>query len=147
MKKALYIYVFCIIVVLSASLLTSCYTTQYSYESLEPQYNSYYNNWTKAQIVNQCGAPDRIVPIEGKAEILVYEDYYTRAMSLDVFDFAKTTRNYTEFYLNKDLKCYQVKTNATQKHEYREKDPEKTIEGVLWGIVGLGLLLLTVQLF
>lgn len=122
-------------------LFTSCYTTKYSYQSLEPEYNSYYKNWTKAQIVNKCGAPDRIMPIEGTSEILVYESYKTLAMSIDGFGFANNKRNYTEFYIGKDSKCYQVKTNATKAIEYQEKDDDATTQAVVWGILG-GILLI-----
>ena len=130
-----------ILISITICLLTSCYTTQYSYQSLEPEYNSFYKNWTKTQIVNKCGAPDRIMPIEGKSEILVYESYKTLVMNVDDFGFAKNKRNYTEFYIGKDSRCYQVKTNATKTIEYTEKDSEATSCAVLGGILGTILLI------
>ena len=62
--------------------LVSCYTyetvTKYRYESAQDDYNRRYRGYTRSQIINELGAPDRVVPVDGSSVILVYEKYTSR---------------------------------------------------------------------
>ena len=139
MKKLIYFLQRITKLVVFSFLLSSCYTTEYSYVSLEDTYDSYYRNWTKIQIINKFGAPDRIVPIDSPSEILVYETYKAMATNIDGLVFSQGRRNYIEFYLDKSSRCYQVKTNAKKEVEYTVKDKQTTsILAVLGGILGIG---------
>lgn len=59
--------------------LVSCYTyetvTKYRYESAQDDYNRRYRGYTRSQIINELGAPDRVVPVDSSSVILIYEKY------------------------------------------------------------------------
>jgi len=65
--------------------LVSCYTyetvTKYRYESAQDDYNRRYRGYTRSQIINELGAPDRVVPIDGSSVILIYEKYTSSVVS------------------------------------------------------------------
>lgn len=111
--------------------LVSCYTyetvTKYRYESAQDDYNRRYRGYTRSQIINELGAPDRVVTIDGNSVILVYEKYTSSIsrpfdpLGLGVGSYTKTTnRIYAEFYINSNYKCYNVRTNKVKEIPYRE---------------------------
>ena len=127
-----------LVAVTTISLLESCYTyetvTDYRYESAESDYNNKFRGYTRTQIINELGAPSRIVPIDGQSVILVYETYST---SIDEpFDplglgigssEVRTTRIFEEYYIDNNSRCYNVKTNKIKIIPY-----EKTIKRSIW---------------
>lgn len=114
-----------------ATFLVSCYTTEtvtkYRYESVQDDYNYKYRGYTKSQIINEFGAPNRIVPIDGASVILVYEKY-TSSISrpfdpwgLGIGSYTETqNRVFAEFYMDNNSKCYNVRTNMIKEVPYQE---------------------------
>lgn len=109
----------------------SCYTyetvTKYRYESAQDDYNRRYKGYTKSQIINELGAPDRVVPIDDYSVILVYEKYTTSIsrpidpLGLGIGSYTKSTnRIYEEFYINSNSVCYNVRTNKIKEIPYQE---------------------------
>lgn len=91
--------------------LSSCYEYQYATYSLENEINNKWRNATKQQIIDVWGAPNRIVPIDGNSCVVIYEEYRTSAMAISGYGFSNQRRVYAEFYIGKDSRCYQVKSN------------------------------------
>ena len=111
--------------------LVSCYTyetvTKYRYESAQDDYNRIYRGYTKSQIINSFGAPNRIVPIDGSSVILVYETYISSIRQpfdpwgLGIGSYTETTtRIFEEFYIDSNSKCYNVRTNKIKEVPYQE---------------------------
>lgn len=111
--------------------LVSCYTyetvTKYRYESAQDDYNRVYRGYTKSQIINEFGAPDRIVPIEGSSVILVYENYTSSIQppidpwGLGIGSYTETrNRIFEEFYIDSNSRCYNVRTNKIKEIPYQE---------------------------
>ena len=128
MKKTL---ITCLTMLAMSISLVSCYTyetvTKYRYESAQDDYNRKYRGYTKSQIINDFGAPNRIVPIEGSSVILVYEKYITdisqpfdpRGLGIGSYRETKN-RIFEEFYIDSNSKCYNVKTNKVNEIPYQE---------------------------
>lgn len=122
-------------IVISIAPLASCTTyqtvTDYRYESAQGDYNNKYRGYTRAQIINDMGAPDRIVPVEGQSVILVYEKYKVRRpvdpLGLGIGSYSYERDWYIEFYIGNDSKCYNVKTNKLKAIPY-----QKTIKKSPW---------------
>lgn len=111
--------------------LVSCYTyetvTKYRYESAQDDYNRRYRGYTRSQIINELGAPDRVVPIDGSSVILVYEKYTSSIsrpidpLGLGIGSYTETTsRIFEEFYIDSNSKCYNVRTNKIKEIPYQE---------------------------
>lgn len=111
--------------------LVSCYTyetvTKYRYESAQDDYNRRYRGYTRSQIINELGAPDRVVPIDGSSIILVYEKYTSSIsrpidpLGLGIGSYTETTsRIFEEFYIDSNSKCYNVRTNKIKEIPYQE---------------------------
>lgn len=127
-----------LVALLTATLLQSCYTyetvTKYRYESAQGDYVRKYKGYTRTQIINEFGAPDRIVPIDGSSVILVYEKYHSSISQpfdpwgLGIGSYTETkSRIFTEFYLDDNSRCYNVKTNKVKEIPYQE-----TIKKSIW---------------
>lgn len=127
MKKA----VIMLAIVATIGSLASCYTyetvTNYRYESLEGELNNKYRGYTRTQIINEYGAPERIVPIDASSVILVYESFSssisrpTDPLGLGLGSYRETKeRIFTEFYLDNSSKCYKVKSNRVNVIPYQE---------------------------
>ena len=111
--------------------LVSCYTyetvTKYRYESAQDDYNRRYRGYTRSQIINELGAPDRVVPVDGSSVILVYEKYTSRIsrpidpLGLGIGSYTETTnRIFEEFYMDSNSRCYNVRTNKIKGIPYQE---------------------------
>ena len=111
--------------------LVSCYTyetvTKYRYESAQDDYNRRYRGYTRSQIINELGAPDRVVPVDGSSVILVYEKYTSRIsrpidpLGLGIGSYTETTnRIFEEFYMDSNSRCYNVRTNKIKEVPYQE---------------------------
>lgn len=126
---------FLLLVVATSLSLTSCTTyqtvTDYRYESAQNDYNNKYRGYTRTQIINDMGAPNRIVPVEGQSVILVYEEYKVRRpvdpLGLGIGSYSYERDWYIEFYIGSDSKCYNVKTNKLKAIPY-----QKTIKKSPW---------------
>lgn len=110
--------------------LVSCYTyetvTKYRYESAQDDYNRRYRGYTRSQIINDYGAPDRIVSIDGSSVILVYEKFSSSIsrpvdpLGLGLGSYTETkNRIYTEFYIDNNSICYNVRTNRIKEIPYQ----------------------------
>lgn len=128
MKKNIFIVLTLLSVTIS---LASCYTyetvTKYRYESAQDDYNRRYRGYTRSQIINELGAPDRVVPIDDSFVILVYEKYISSIsrpidpLGLGIGNYTETTnRIFEEFYIDSNSKCYNVKTNEIKEVPYQE---------------------------
>ena len=111
--------------------LVSCYTyetvTKYRYESAQDDYNRRYRGYTKSQIINELGAPDRVVPVDGSSAILVYEKYTSSIsrpidpLGLGIGSYTETrNRIFEEYYIDSNSKCYNVRTNKIKEIPYQE---------------------------
>ena len=128
MKKVIFIAL--TLLSLTTSLV-SCYTyetvTKYSYESAQDDYNRRYRGYTRSQIINELGAPDRVVSIDGSSVILIYEKYTSwisrpiDPLGLGIGSYTETTnRIFEEFYIDSNYKCYNVRTNKVKEIPYQE---------------------------
>jgi len=114
-----------------ATSLVSCYTyetvTKYRYESAQDDYNRRYRGYTRSQIINELGAPDRVVPVDGSSVILVYEKYTSSIsrpidpLGLGIGSYTETrNRIFEEYYIDSNSKCYNVRTNKIKETPYQE---------------------------
>ncbi len=124
MKKTIifylsFVFVFVIIV------LSSCTTTKYYSYSLQDQYNKEWVGKSRKNVIDNCGAPNRTVDAGNGNLILVYEDISVSAFSTNIggYDIGSANRNrsFVEFYLDRNGKCYQVKTNHRGQYSRKEK--------------------------
>lgn len=115
--------------------LTSCYTYETYTTSLEPEYNRMYRNWTKREVMNKFGAPDRTFSFGGTSEVLVYEQFNSFGMAVEGLAVSKRRRLYREFYFDENDKCYNVKSNEYDTHETKTFSKGKTI-GLVCGLAG-----------
>lgn len=124
MKKFFNIYLSFIFVVVIIGL-SSCTTTRYYSYSLENKYNKEWVGETRKSIIDNCGAPNRTVDAGNGNLILVYEDITVSAFSTNIggYDIGSANRNrsFVEFYLDRNGKCYQVKTNHRGQYSQKEK--------------------------
>ena len=91
-----------------------------------------------ADIVRTFGAPTREVSDGADGQILVYESFYT-THSTDEFmgDFTTTStehRDFKEFYIRANGRCYDVRTNETVE-DGRQFNPIAT----LWLVATIGI--------
>ena len=118
----------CMLMFVISTIFVSCYTyetvTKYRYECVEDDFNRAYKGCSRTQIINQFGVPDRVVPIEGQAVVLVYESYSVRKpvdpLGLGIGSYKYERDWYTEFYMSNDGLCYLVKTNRIRAIPYQE---------------------------
>lgn len=115
--------------------LTSCYTYETYTTSLEPEYNRMYRNWTKRQVMNKFGAPDRTYSFGSTSDVLVYEQFNTVGLAVEGLAVSKRRRLYREFYFDENDKCYNVKSNEYDTHETKTFSKGKTI-GLVCGLAG-----------
>ncbi len=117
--------------------LASCYTTNYYSYSLQDQYNSAYRGCSKAQIINRIGAPSRTTSNGNGGEILIYENFRSTTIGTanasayaygnsanaygNSYSYTFNGRNFAEFYIDNNDRCYQVRTNARGWEKRREK--------------------------
>lgn len=96
------------------------YFTEPGYILSEPVLNDKWQGCSYADIVRAYGAPTRTASDGAGGTIYVYEEVeteYSTSSSRGVFDSidtttkAKANRNFTEFYVNADNSCYQVRSN------------------------------------
>lgn len=137
MKKML---LACLMMLVASMSLVSCYTyqvTKYRYESAQEDLNQAYRGASKTQIINNLGAPDRTVPIDGYSVILIYETYTTNIKQpfdpwgLGIGSYTATTdRTFVEFYLDGNAKCYNVKTNIVNRVPYQETYKRSVFEDI-----------------
>ena len=113
--------------------LTSCFTYETYTTSCEPEYNRLYRNWTKRQVMNKHGAPDRTISVGGNSEVLVYEKFNTIGLAVEGLAVSKRQRRYIEFYFDENDKCYNVKTSDYDTHETKTFSKGKTI-GLICGL-------------
>ncbi len=117
--------VFVIVCMNALFCLFSCTTTKYYSYSLANEYNKAWVGKTKKQIIDNGGAPSRIVNTGEGNQIVIYEDVTVNSFSTNIggFDIGRTDRNrsYVEFYINKNGQCYQVKTNHIGTYSRKEK--------------------------
>lgn len=130
--------------------LTSCYTTRNYLQSVEEDYNNTYKYCTKDHIISQNGEPTRIETTDDGTQIVIYEELVNANTDEVLVDavtdspaFVQTdgTRKYLEFYFGQDGRCYQVKTNHTQRVSQRIKS-KPTRRGIIWGVAGGTILLI-----
>ena len=122
-------------VVCCLATLTSCYTYETYTTSLEPEYNRMYRNWTKRQVMNKFGAPDRTYSFGSTSEVLVYEQFNSVGLAVEGLAVSKRRRLYREFYFDENDKCYNVKSNEYDTHETKTFSKGKTI-GLVCGLAG-----------
>lgn len=128
MKRKIYI---ALTLLSMTTSLVSCYTyetvTKYRYESAQDDYNRRYRGYTRSQIINELGAPDRVVPVDGSSVILVYEKYTSSIsrpidpLGLGIGSYTETrNRIFEEYYIDSNSKCYNVRTNKIKEIPYQE---------------------------
>lgn len=129
-------------------LASSCSLLRY--RSLEEEYNKVWTGRSYAEIVEEFGAPDRIVPDGKDGSIAVYEKFTTTTLTdvdthFGYFDPDYTTtvssdKIYKQFFIGSDDICYRVKSNE------QELDPKSVRNNRLsWGISG-GILVFLVAI-
>ena len=126
-------------------ILCSCWSSQVI--PLQNQYNEQWRNVSKNDIIRQFGIPNRIVDIEDGESVLVYENYEHNTVlegkahfrSVEAESKTNSERFYVEFFLDKDKKCYQVRSNETK--EIKKSEPVQT--AILVGSITTGVVLLT----
>lgn len=120
-----------------ALVLSSCSATQYYARPLEQDYNNTYMFWAKTNIIEEFGAPARIVTDGNGLETLVYE----RPAAAKKHKGTAAEREYLEFHLDEGARCTQVKTNYSEQVELQMKS-KPTKKGIFWGCVGSGIVLI-----
>lgn len=124
---------YCLAAIICLLTLTSCYTYETYTTSSEPEYNRLYRNWTKRQVMNKYGAPDRTISVGSNSEVLVYEKFNTVGLAVEGLAVSKRQRRYIEFYFDENDKCYNVKTSDYDTHETKTFSKGKTI-GLVCGL-------------
>lgn len=120
-------------------LASSCSLLRF--QALEEEYNKTWTGRSYAEIVEEFGAPDRIVPDGKDGSIAVYEKFTTTTQTdvnthFGYFDPDYTTtvssdKIYKQFFIGSDDICYKVKSNE------QELDPKSVRNFRLtWGISG-----------
>ena len=155
--------VFTIIAATAVLLLaaSSCSTTRYV--SAQSDYTATWVGRPTADIIAECGAPDRETTDGSNGRILVYEDFHTEVITRsypgyygyygpwghpwmgDYRTESHTEKSYVHFYVNSNDRCYQVITNHV-KPDGTQIDPAMTAVGTVGGIV-LGTMALRALLF
>ena len=125
----------CLMMALSLVTFTSCYTYETYTTPLEPEYNRMYRNWTKREVMNRFGAPDRTFSFGSTSEVLVYEQFNTVGLAVEGLAVSKKRRLFREFYFDENDKCYYVKSNEYDTHETKTFSKGKTV-GLVCGIIG-----------
>ena len=119
MKPGLIILLAMIVALCSCSTLKD-YFTEPGYTLSEPVLNDKWQGSTYSEIVRAYGAPTRTASDGAGGTIYVYEETeteYSTSSSRGLFDSidtttkAKVNRNFTEFYVNADNVCYEVRSN------------------------------------
>ncbi|MBQ3743913.1 MAG: hypothetical protein IJU74_06790 [Bacteroidales bacterium] len=105
MKRYLFLLLFAALLLSAASCTTPRYVSRQSDMEL---------TWIgrpHSDIVRTFGAPSREVSDGAKGVILVYEEFYTDYETDQWGSIGREHRNYTEFFLNEDGLCYDLRTN------------------------------------
>lgn len=118
-----------------ALVLSSCSVTQYYARPLEQDYNNTYMFWAKANIIEEFGAPARIITDGNGLETLIYE----RPVAVKIQKGATAEGEYLEFHLDEGARCTQVKTNYTEQTPLYAKS-KPTRKGIIWGSIGTAIL-------
>lgn len=133
--------------------LSSCSTTRYV--SVEGEYNDMWRGHTYAEVIKAYGAPDRETADGAGGIILIYErttvttsttsdgyyrPYYYYPWGPTLRTTTSTEKDYVHFYIDKEDKCYQVKTNQV-KPDGTQVDTGQTIAAATIG-TALGVALI-----
>lgn len=130
--------------------LSSCYTTRNYLQAVEEDLNNTYKYCTVDYVIEQQGKPTRIETGSNGSQVVIYEEFVNASTEEALVDattdtpaFVQTdgTRKYLEFYFGPDSRCYDVKTNHTQRVAKRER-AKPSRRGLIWGISGAALLLI-----
>ena len=109
-------------------LASSCSLLRY--RSLEEEYNKVWTGRSYAEIVEEFGAPDRIVP-DGKDGNIAVVDTHFGYFDPDYTTTVSSDKIYKQFFIGSDDICYRVKSNE------QELDPKSVRNSRLtWGISG-----------
>ena len=134
MKSRLIILLAMTMALCSCSTLKD-YFTEPVYTLSEPALNDRWQGSSYADIVRVYGAPTRTASDGAGGTIYVYEEteteYSTSSSrgvldSIDTTTKAKVKRNFTEFYVNADNSCYQVRSNLYEPNGDRKFSVVKT---------------------
>ncbi|MBQ5528872.1 MAG: hypothetical protein IIT99_00320 [Bacteroidales bacterium] len=109
MKRYLFLLLFAAVLLSAASCTTPRYVSRQSDMEL---------TWIgrpHSDIVRTFGAPSREVSDGAKGVILVYEEFYTDYETDQWGSIGREHRNYTEFFLNEDGLCYDLRTNQVMR--------------------------------
>lgn len=150
--------------------LSSCYSTYTEYYTVDdfPAFRNKCIGMTHNQIVTSLGAPQRTESDGNNGSILIYEKSTTTSVSTSVATKENvniftgtytpgvrsaaqqtTTTNYTQYFINSNNICYDVKTNIPMTHQeagntYRKKSfwksfllGEVIVLGVMCGTLGI----------
>ena len=123
---------------LALTALSSCSSTRYV--PAQADYQTAWRGSTYSQIVQTFGAPDRTMSDGADGQILIYEKMTTTINCYPGFGYgpwygpwhssysstAYTDCDYIQFYVDKNLVCYNVRTNYV-KPEGTEFDLGKTL--------------------
>lgn len=122
MKTKLIAIIVTIISLTSCSAMRSLVGVE-TVSPIEPELNRQWNGRSYAEIVMSFGAPTRVAPDGKGGNIYVYEEIktkYTSKSERDIFDdietntTVSTVRDFTEFYVDAQDKCYLVRSNRRE---------------------------------
>lgn len=152
---------FFLLAIMVSFALNSCWTTEHI--PLQDEYNQRWRNMSKNDIIRQVGIPNQTVSLDDGESVLVYEAYssvtntenssssyayipnktgifgrgiYANSGSSGV-SVTTENRSYAEFFIDKDGKCYLVRTNHTK--AIKKNRPGRT--AILVGGITLGVTL------
>lgn len=101
----------CSSLLFAALLLSAVSCTTPRYVSRQSDMELTWIGRPHSDIVRTFGAPSREVSDGADGIILVYEEFYTDYETDGWGSIGREHRNYTEFFLNEDGVCYDVRTN------------------------------------
>lgn len=138
------------------ALLSSCSTvgklfTSPSYEPVEESLCDLWYGRPASELLEAYGIPDRQMEDGLGGSIFVYEEVLTEYAAynggtglnhINTQTKALTYRNFTEFYLDQDLICYNVQSNRLEENG-RKFSPLKTLgitallSGLIFGVIAV----------
>lgn len=103
----------CSSLLFAALLLSAVSCTTPRYVSRQSDMELTWIGRSHSDIVRTFGAPSREVSDGAKGVILVYEEFYTdyQTDQWGTSSIGREHRNFTEFFLNEDGLCYDLRTN------------------------------------
>ena len=138
--------------------LSSCSTTRYV--SAQDDYNAIWRGHSYAEIINAFGAPDRETADGADGIILVYErTTVTTSTTADGYMYrpyfygpfggpwgptirttTETDKDYVHFYVNKEDKCYAVRTNQMKADGKEINTPLTVATATFCTLLGVGII-------